>query len=181
MMDHALRVFLVFALAFLHLLGGAGFSAGSNLKKNQGSEEGPLVVTSSALEIDNEKKTVTFTGNVTAKKDDWIIHSDKMVLFYNEETARSVTDTENVRVDKIIAIGNVQILQSGGGEALAQEAVYYQADERIILTGKPVVKQGEDLVEGSRITLFLQDNRSIVEGSEQEKVRAVIMPRSEKR
>jgi lipopolysaccharide export system protein LptA len=180
-MDRSWRVFSLLPLAFLFVLGNPVFSAPLNLTKGQGSEEGPLVITSSTLEIDNEKKTVTFTGKVTAKKDDWVIHSDKMVLFYNEETGGSVTDTEKMRVDKIVATGNVQILRSGGGEALAQEAVYYQADEKIMLTGKPVVKQGEDLVEGSRITLFLKDNRSVVEGSEQEKVRAVIMPRSEKR
>jgi lipopolysaccharide export system protein LptA len=179
-MDRFCKFCTVLPLAVLLLLCGVVASGAFNLRSDKGPEEGPLVITSNTLEIDNEKKTVTFTGKVTAKKDDWVIHSDKMVLLYDEETARSVTDTENVRVDRIIATGNVQILRSGGGEALAQEAVYYQADEKIVLAGKPVVRQGEDFVEGSRITLFLQDNRSIVEGSEQEKVRAVIMPRSEK-
>jgi lipopolysaccharide export system protein LptA len=180
-MARTLRGLSLLALTFLHFLGGAAFSADSKLVRNPGAEEGPLVITSNTLEIDNEKRTVTFTGKVAAKKDDWLIHSDRMVLFYEEGTEKPTTEAENVRVDRITASGNVQILRSAGGEALAQEAVYYHSDERIVLTGRPVVKQGEDLVEGSRITLFLKDNRSVVEGSEQEKVRAVIMPRSEKR
>lgn len=181
MMDRSYTAFLAFALMFLPLLGGPVFSADFNLAKDRDGQEGPLVITSSTLEIDNEKKTVTFTGKVNAKKDEWVIHCNKMILFYDEETAKSVTNTEKMRVDKIVAIGDVRILRSGGGEAAAQEAVYYQADERIILTGKPVVKQGEDFVEGSKITLFLRENRSVVEGSEEEKARAVITPRSERR
>jgi lipopolysaccharide export system protein LptA len=181
MMDLFLRALLVFSFASLHLLAGPVFSAAFNIATDRGKDEGPLVITSNTLEIDNEKKTVTFTGKVTAKKDEWVIHSDKMILFYAGETAQSGTDTEKVRVDKIVASGGVQILRSGGGEAKAEEAVFYQADEKIILTGKPVVQQGEDFVEGSKITLFLKENRSIVEGSEKEKVRAVIAPRTEER
>ena len=181
MMDRFFRAFPVFASVFLYLLAGPAFSTGFNLTKDRDAEEGPLVITSNTLEIDNEKKNVTFTGKVTAKKDDWVIHCNKMILYYDEEAATSVTNTEKVRVDKIVAIGDVQILRSGGGEASAGEAVFYQAEEKIILTGKPMVKQGDDFVEGSKITLFLKENRSLVEGSEKEKVRAVIAPRAEGR
>lgn len=181
MMDRPFRAFLAFAFFCLHLLGGFAFSSAFTLAKDQGGAEGPLVITSNTLEIDNEKETVTFTGKVRAEKDDWVIHCNKIILFYDGETASAATEGEKMRVEKIVAIGDVRVLRSGGGEAAAQEAVYYQADERIILTGKPVVRQGEDFVEGSKITLFLQENRSIVEGSEKEKVRAVIAPRSEER
>ena len=180
-MKRSLSSFLASALAALHLFAGPALSAAFTLTKDRDGQEGPLVITSRTLEIDNEKKTVTFTGEVTAKRDDWVIHCNKMILFYDEEAEKSATNTEKVRVDKIVAIGDVQILRSGGGQASAGEAVYYQAEERIILTGKPVIKQGEDFVEGSKITLFLQENRSIVEGSEKEKAKAVIAPRSEGR
>ncbi|MBN2034945.1 MAG: hypothetical protein JW836_16895 [Deltaproteobacteria bacterium] len=171
----------MFALLFLHLLSGSAFTAGFNLAKDQEGKQGPLVITSGTLEIDNEKKTVTFTEKVNAKIDDWVMDCSKMVLFYDQETAKGATKSEKMRVDKIIATGDVRILRSAGGEAAAEEAVFYQADEKIILTGNPVVRQGEDFVEGSRITLFLKENRSVVEGSKEQKARAVIMPRSEAR
>ena len=50
----------------------------------------------------------------------------------------------------------------------------------MVLTGNPVVKQGNDFVEGSTITLFLKEERSIVESSEGGKVRAVIFPKEKK-
>jgi lipopolysaccharide export system protein LptA len=64
---------------------------------------------------------------------------------------------------------------------MSEKAVYYENDEKVVLTGSPVVKQGNDFVEGSKITLYLKEKRSTVEGSEKEKVRAVLHPRSEKR
>jgi len=63
----------------------------------------------------------------------------------------------------------------------AQEATYYWDEERVVLTGKPVIQQGDDFVEGNVVTLLLKENRSLVEGSGDTRVRAVISPRSEKR
>lgn len=175
------RALSLLVMAFLPVLAIPAFAADLKLAKDGGGKEEPFVIKSNALEIDNEKKTVTFTGNVDARKDDWIMNCNKMILFYNELTGKGGTDSQKLRVDRIIATGAVQIRRSLGGEATAEEAVYYQADERVVLTGKPVVKQGDDFVEGSKITLFLKDNRSIVEGSEDNKVRAVIAPRSGQR
>jgi lipopolysaccharide export system protein LptA len=184
MMIFSLRFLVVSALLFLHVLGSPVLSADFKdfkLGKGRGGPEQPLVIKSNNLEIDNEKKTVTFSGNVDARKDDWTINCHKMILFYNDQTAKSGAEGEKLRVDKIIAKGEVQIRQTGGGMATAEEATYYQADERVVLTGKPVVKQGDDFVEGLKITLFLKENRSIVEGTEENKVRAVIAPRSQQR
>ena len=175
------RTFLISVLFVLPVLALPAFAADFKFPKGKEGKEEPLVIKSTTLEIDNEKKTVTFTGNVDARKDDWIMNCDKMILFYNEQVGKGDTEKEKLRVDKIIAKGAVQIRRTLGGEATAEEAIYYQADEKVVLTGKPVVKQGDDFLEGSKITLFLKENRSVVEGSAENKVRAVIAPRSGQR
>jgi lipopolysaccharide export system protein LptA len=178
------RFLVVAALFFLHLLASGALCADLkefNFGKGKGGPEQPLVIKSNNLEIDNEKKIVTFNGDVDARKDDWTINCQKMILFYNEQNAKSGAGADKPQVDKIIAQGKVQIRQSGGAMATADEATYYQADERVVLTGKPMVKQGDDFVEGLKITVFLKQNRSIVEGTEENKVRAVIAPRSQNR
>jgi len=76
---------------------------------------------------------------------------------------------------------NVKIIRPDGSSATAEQATYYQAQEKVVLTGKPVVKQGNDFVEGSSITLLLRENRSIVKGSKGKKAKAVLTPRSMKR
>ena len=140
-----------------------------------------MIIKSDSLEIDNKRKIVVFAGNVDARGDNLIINCQKMLLYYHDRQPGEGEGKENIKIDKIVATGKVKISRTNGGLALAEKAVYYRNDEKVVLTGKPVVKQGNDFVEGARITLFLKENRSIVEGSENKKVRAVISPRSEKK
>lgn len=158
----------------------AGF-AETPRKSDQAGAPGSIVVKSDSLEIDNLRKVVTFTGNVDAKKDNFRINCRKMHLYYLEGAGKRDQNKKGVKIDKIIAEGEVKITRAEGGVAMAEKAVYHQNDDKVVLTGKPVVKQGDDFVEGSRVILFLKEKRSIVEGSKDQKVRAVLFPKDEKR
>lgn len=149
-------------------------------KKGKKADTGPMVIKSDSLEVDNKRKIVIFTGNVICKRDDLVIESQKMLVYYRSQPTKQASEKEQVEVDKIIATGKVKITQTDGSMAMAEKAIYYQKDEKVVLTGKPVVKQGNDFVEGSTITLFLKEERSIVESSEGRKVRAVIFPKEKK-
>ncbi|MBW2609171.1 MAG: lipopolysaccharide transport periplasmic protein LptA [Deltaproteobacteria bacterium] len=142
---------------------------------------GPIVIKSNTFEIDNKKNIVTFTGDVNARRDNLTINCQKLLLYYHNQPGIKDPEKGEMSIDRIIATGEVKIRRSDVGLATAEKAVYYQDDEKVVLTGKPVVKQGDDFVEGSMITLFLKENRSIVEGSEDNKARAVIFPKSRKR
>lgn len=131
--------------------------------------------------MDNKRRMVIFSGNVDAQSDIFIINCRKMRLYFHNKKPQKDIGKGNMKIDKIIAEGKVKITRTEGGLALAEKAIYYMNDEKVVLTGNPVVKQGNDFVEGSRIILFLKEKRSIVEGSENKKVRAVLFPRSEKK
>ena len=156
-------------------------ASAQTLKKALGESQGqPIVIKSDTLEFDHQRNQVTFRGNVDAKREDWTIQCHTMVVYYRESPKESASK-ESMKIEKIFAKGDVKITRSSGGLATAEEATYYWDEERLVLTGKPVVQQGDDFVEGSRVTLLLKENRSIVEGSGDTRVRAVIGPRSEKR
>ena len=148
-------------------------------KKVEGADTEQIVVKSDTLEMDNKRRIVTFTGNVDARKEDFIINCQKMVLYYNSRSSDRDPEKAETEIDKIIATGKVKITRPDGGLATAEQAIYYQRDEKIVLTGKPIIKHGNDFVEGHRIILFLKEERSIVEGSEGKKVKAVLFPKSE--
>jgi len=133
-----------------------------------------IVIKADSLEIDNQKRLVTFTGNVDARTDDLIITCEKLFLDYTGSVPKDSSQKSSVQMEKITAKGMVKITRPDGGLATAEEAVYLQKEGRVVLTGKPQVKQGDDFVEGSKITLFLNEDRSIVEGSDGKQVRAVI-------
>jgi lipopolysaccharide export system protein LptA len=174
--------YLVFMLTGLLLLGGfpgSALSAGPR-EKAQKKSPGPMVIKSKTLEADDNKKRVTFAGDVEAKRDDFTVLCQKLVVFYEKSPDQKETEKVSARIDKIVATGAVKIIRAEGGVATGKKAVFYQKDEKLVLTGKPVVKQGEDFVEGDVITLFLKENRSIVESAGDKKVRAVIFPKQEK-
>jgi lipopolysaccharide export system protein LptA len=169
---------LVFMLT---LILSSALSAEQALPKDQRFDTGSIVVKSKSLEVDNKRKVVVFAGDVDARKDDLVITCQEMLLYYTDHPADKGSGKVGVKIDKIVATGDVKITQPDGALATAEKAIYYDQDEKVVLTGKPVVKQGNDFVEGSSITLFLKEKRSVVEGSEDEKVRAVIFPKKETR
>ena len=134
----------------------------------------PIVIQSNSLEIDNNKQIITFKGDVDAKEKTFNIQCDVLLLYYKDGSAPADSDDPNLRVDRIVAKGRVKITRPEGGSASAEHAVYYQAEERVVLTGNPIVKQGDDFIEGDRITLFMKESRSVVEGSQKRKVKAVV-------
>ena len=172
-------IFLI--LLFGLLFPAAGQSQVSQQEDAQKAEAGAIVIKSQSLELDNQKRTVVFSGQVDAKREDMTINCEKMIVHYIDQSATKESGKTDVRIDKIVATGKVKISRPDGALAMSEKAVYYENEEKVVLTGSPVVKQGNDFVEGSRITLYLKEERSIVEGSEKEKVRAVLHPRSEKR
>lgn len=140
---------------------------------------GSIIVKSNTFEIDNNKKTVTFSGDIDAKRDDFTINCQKMILFYLNEAGEKGSNEVSTRIGKIFASGKVRITRSDGSVASSEEAVYYRDDEKLVLTGGPLIRRGDDFVEGTIITLYLKENRSVVEGSEGIKARAILVPSSD--
>jgi lipopolysaccharide export system protein LptA len=166
------------AVLILNLLIPAAASAEPALTKALQGKEIPTVIKSDTLEIDNKRRVVSFMGNVEATRGDVVIRCSKMLVHYRGGGTQKTMDQKGLKIDRIVASGNVRVQQAEGGVATSDEAVYYQDTEKVVLTGKPVVRQGEDFVEGGVITLFLNEDRSVVESAVDQKVRAVLGPRS---
>jgi lipopolysaccharide export system protein LptA len=167
-------IFSLILVVWLCLIAAPAIAA-DRVPKDPGKGKGQsIVIKSNSLEVDNKKRVVTFTGDVDARRDDLIINCDKMFVYYSGNMTSDPSQKNDLKMEKIVAKGGVKISRPSGGLATAEEAVYYQSDERVILTGNPTVKQGDDTVEGSTITLYLREDRSIVEGSDGKQVKAVI-------
>ena len=147
---------------------------------NKLSTENPITIHSNTLEFDQEKKLVVFEGKVHAKTEGMVIDCQKMLIYYLGSPTKKETNAEYSRIDKIIALGNVIINRFDAGMARAGKAVFYQNEEKVVLTENPFVQQGPDYVEGHRIIIFLNEGRSIVEGNEKKRVKATIFPKKEK-
>lgn len=130
----------------------------------------PINITSDRLEADDAASQVRFEGEVVARQADVVIYADTMIVFYRPE------DREVQRVE---ALQNVRIVQ-GSRVATGQKGIYYRERGRIVLTGSPRVHQGEDFVEGDEITVFLEEEKSIVSSQGGSRVNAVFHPKEQK-
>lgn len=170
--------FFLYLMVLFGLLGPVfALSETSEKNKNENAEAKPIVIKSQSMEMNNMLKVVTFMGDVKANYDNFIIDCDKLVAYYADMPDQQEKEKGTPNINKIVATGNVIINRAEGGVANAEEATYYQEDERIILTGNPTLKQGDDVVKGERITIFLNEDRSVVEGSKEQKVTVTISPR----
>jgi len=165
-------------LVWFGLVAAEAAEIGKTPTSTKNVEPVPMVIKSNSLEVNDASRIVTFTGEVDAKKDDFTILCSKMLVYYEKVPGQEAGKEGGTRIDKIVASGEVRISRAEGGVATAEEAVYYQLDDKLVLTGRPVVKQGNDFVEGDRITIFLKENRSVVESAKDHKVKATIFPRT---
>lgn len=132
-------------------------------------------IVSERMTVRNKDHQAVFEGKVVLTKGNLVVHSDKMVVYYkpkaqeasgatvNEGSENGASQTGNLSVSKIEATGSV-LIEKSAGRAKCQKAVYYKDQEKIVLTGKPVAWEEGNRVTGERITMFLVEDRTIVEG-----------------
>jgi lipopolysaccharide export system protein LptA len=94
---------------------------------------------------------------------------------YKPNAGQAMPMVSDRKVCLIEASGNVTI-EKDEGRAICRKAVFYQEEEKIVLTGDPVVWQRGTRVTGQKITMFLAEDRSVVEGGSQ----VTIVPEGER-
>ncbi|MDY6854400.1 MAG: lipopolysaccharide transport periplasmic protein LptA [Thermodesulfobacteriota bacterium] len=163
-----IRRIILITIPFLYMSVFLVFNAPDVLCKDGKFElkgEGqPITINSDRLEGDNKRNTVTFSGNVIAKRGNVSIYSDSISIVYDEI---------NRDVREVIAKGNVRVTMKDR-EATGHKAIFLNSEEKIILTGNPKVKEGDNIINGGRIILFLGEDRGIVEADEHTRVKATI-------
>jgi lipopolysaccharide export system protein LptA len=138
----------------LLILASLFLAAAARTDNQEKGKREPMVITSRHMEADKLGDKVTFTGDVVLKKEGMTLYSDSMIVFYD-------VPTKGVR--EIEALGNV-VVRKDGRVALSNKASYFSREEKIVLTGDARIIENENQLGGERITLFMRDDRSIVEG-----------------
>jgi len=153
-------------------------------------------ITASKMTVRNQENKAVFEGTVKLIKGNLIVHSDVMVVFFKaaepadiqgagptapvetrggrdldrtEKAGRGRNDLpimSNRSVSMIEATGRV-LIEKEDGRATCRKAVYHGDEEKIVLTGEPIAWQKGTKVTGKRITMFLAEDRSVVEGGSQ--------------
>ena len=74
-----------------------------------------------------------------------------------------------------MAKGNVRITQNER-IVTGEQALFLSDEQRIVVTGNPVMREGNNVIAGERVVVLLNENRGVVEGTTGKRVTATIYP-----
>ena len=151
----------------------SGFS-----RKNGDAPVIPTTITSKKMTVRNQDNQAVFEGAVILTRGPLVVNSDKMIVFFHAQNSNasqtkgpgqpkdngSMSSTGSRSLEKVEAIGHVKIKQDNSN-ATCQKAIYFSDEEKIIMTGDPVAWEKGTRVSGKQITIYLNEERSVVEGN----------------
>ncbi len=126
---------------------------------------GPINIKSDSLSVDYKNNSAMWRGHVHAVRADGEMTSDTLQVTYGKDFHE---------LQQLVASGDVRISR-GTQWSHSDHAVLNEAKQTVVLTGNPVVHDGNDQITGSKITVYLKTGESVVEGA-----KAVIFPRPAK-
>jgi lipopolysaccharide export system protein LptA len=144
----------------------------------------PITITSDSLEYEYKDGIVTYRGDVLAVQGEIKVRSNELRITLAKTDDRKPTGSKAAaeiespnnasKVQEVVATGNVRIDQ-GTKWAVGGKATFDQTARTLVLTENPVLHDGPSEVAGDRVIVYLDEDRSIVEGG-RKRVKAVLFP-----
>lgn len=162
------RVGLFRAIGFLLGLLLAAPGSAINLGQEKEGERLPIHITSDQMLGYQEAQKVIFIGNVVVRRGDLTMKSDRLEM------------TKDANENNIIlASGNVKI-DFGARHALSEKAEFYEAEQKIILKGHPKVWENENIIQGTEMVFYMNEDKSIIKGDKDRRVTVTFFPPEKK-
>lgn len=167
--------------------GAQGDKKGLFQSLSLGGRKEPVRIHSDSLDLDYKGSTLTYRGKVQVTQGDVTLSSERLVITYDRDAVQGGAKSDasggesrrdpNARIKEVVAEGDVRIRQ---GDRLAEgrRAVFDQARQTIVLSDGAVLHEGPNQIAGDRIVVYLQEERSVVEGGANSRVQAIIFPES---
>ncbi len=130
------------------------------------SSRTPIDINSDTVEANQKQNVVTFKGNVVAKQENVTLHANMLAIYYDP-------DTKGIKT--VVATGNVKIVQLER-RATSQKATFHQDENKVVLDGEAVIREGENVIRGERVIYYVDEERSVVEGGKGGRVNTTITP-----
>ncbi len=134
-----------------------------------GVERKPVTISADRLEVDRRNFIARYMGNVVA-------NDREKCLTIIADDIQFDFDSKMEEIQKAVAQGQVR-MSYRDKRSVSDRADYFPKEDRAVLTGRPKVWQGDDLLVGSRIIILFKEDRSIVESDGRQRVQAVFRSR----
>lgn len=170
-------------IAFLLILPFNIYSETAETNSIFETPKGQIKITSISYELNMKNSVVVFKGDVNVVGNDMNMTCQTLELYFKTSLKDTSAEDSKYSVEKIVAADSVVIKRPDRGQATAEKAVYYHDSEKIVLTGNPLFQDG-DRVEGggdnTTITLYLKEDRYVVEGTKDDRARLFLNSKDER-
>ena len=163
---------------------GTSLSAQEKNKKSNLNRKAQIHIISDKMEVNSRKNLIVFIGNVEANQGKIRLKANRLEI-YTLETKRFGSKQKSTprdragEIDRIVALGNVEMDQAKRRFATAARLEYRESTGIAVLTGNPRVWEGRNRLVGSKIELNLKEDKTIVHGSSRRRVSVTLFPSSE--
>jgi lipopolysaccharide export system protein LptA len=174
-----MKLRILLGLASLFFLPSTSMAAPDRV--NEIKRTDPIHVIADRLEVDNNAQLANFIGSVKAVQGDVTIVCDRMEVYY--ENSRNQENQENQpanamldsggSVRSVVALGHVKITQEDR-VAVGRKATYWAGSRTILLEGQATLWRGANQVSGEQVTVYLDENQSLVESKPGSRVSVTI-------
>lgn len=137
--------------------------------KRQADRSQPVTVDSDRMERFGKEGLIIFTGNVVARQNNSVQYADRMEVYLDEN---------GDKILRTVSTGSVRIVTRDCKTGTAKRAEYFDLEQRVVLIGDARVWQDDNVVSGDTVTIFLAQDRNVVTGGKQERVKAVFYSKS---
>ena len=141
----------------------------SEAKKGEDRKQ-PVTVDSDRMERFGKESLIIFTGNVVARHNNSVQYADRMEVYLDEK---------GDRILRSVSTGNVRIVTRDCKTGTSSRAEYFDLEQRVVLIGNARVWQDDNVVSGDTITIHLAQDRNVVTGGKQERVKAVFYSKND--
>jgi len=146
----------------------------------------PITITSDSLEYEYKDGIIVYRGDVLAIQGEVKIKSNELRITLAKsddgnkkkgggaDATGALDDASASKLQSVVATGSVRIDQ-GTKWAVGGKATFDQSNRTLVLTESPILHDGPNEVAGDRVVVYLDENRSVVEGG-RKRVKAVLFP-----
>lgn len=157
--------FILWTTTPCSLLAAEEFSLGQKGDK-------PTTISAQKLIYNQAANQVEFVGDVHVVRSDFELWCKTMSVFLAEQQKKG---QKGPGIERIVARDEVRT-RINGRESFSDEAVYQTGSEVITLQGNVLIKEGLNQIEGGRVVLYLNENRTEIFSAANERVNAVFYP-----
>jgi lipopolysaccharide export system protein LptA len=126
-----------------------------------GDQKTPVHIEADKMTSLEKKRAVVFSGDVKVKQGKLLINSDEITVYHAEQGKKKTGATGQPQIKKMHAKGHVEIVQDDF-VATGDEAEYFSATGKVVVTGNAKIIQNNNMVTGHRVEMDLNEGSTVI-------------------